>query len=71
MMGIEDHKKWMARFKNLFVAAFFIQFVLLVVGAIALMNYLGFSEGLILLVFFGLLAYLMIGIIILSLIFSD
>ena len=70
-MGIKDHKKCMARFKNLFVAAFFIQFVLVVVGAIALMNYLGFSEGFILLVFFGLFAYLVIGIIILCMIFSD
>ena len=61
----------MERFKNLFVAAFFIQFVLVVVGAIALMNYLGFSEGFILLVFFGLFAYLVIGIIILCMIFSD
>ena len=70
-MLIENHKKWMERFKNLFVAAFFIQFVLVVVGAIALMNYLGFSEGFILLVFFGLFAYLVIGIIILCMIFSD
>ncbi len=70
-MKIEDHKKWMARFENLFVGAFFIQFVLVVTGAIALMNYVGFSEGLILLVFFGLLAYLMIRIIILCMIFSD
>ena len=53
------------------MGAFFIQFVLLVIGALALMNYLGFSDGFTLLVFFGLLAYLMIGIIILCMIFSD
>ena len=70
-MGIKDHKKLMERFKTLFVSAFFIQFVLVVIGAIALMNCFGFSEDFILLVFFGLLSYLMIGIIILCVIFSD
>ena len=64
-------KKWMARFKTVFVIAFFVQFVLIVIGALVLMNYLGFSEGFILLVFFGFLAYLVIGIIILCMIFSD
>ena len=71
MMEIKNMKKWMARFKTLFVIAFFVQFVLIVIGALALMNYLGFSEGFILLVFFGFLAYLVIGIIILCMIFSD
>ena len=70
-MEIKNMKKWMARFKTLFVIAFFVQFVLIVIGALALMNYLGFSEGFILLVFFGFLAYLVIGIIILCMIFSD
>ena len=70
-MLIENHKKWMERFKTLFVIAFFIQFVLVVIGAIALMNYFGFSEGFILSVFFGLFAYLVIGIIILCMIFLD
>ena len=70
-MEIKDMKKWMARFKTVFVIAFFVQFVLIVIGALVLMNYLGFSEGFILLVFFGFLAYLVIGIIILCMIFSD
>lgn len=37
-MLIENRKKWMEQFKTLFVSAFFIQFVLVVTGAIALMN---------------------------------
>ena len=70
-MEIKDMKKWMARFKTVFVITFFVQFVLILIGALVLMNYLGFSEGFILLVFFGFLAYLVIGIIILCMIFSD